>query len=235
MKELATIPTESANIGAMLSKVLDSGVTPASVETLEKMLSLYERVQTKDAEKQFNSSFNALQNELPEIVAQTVIPNRGKYQRFEDVMHVLKPLLFKYGFSVSFAQQADDKRISVTCKVSHIAGHSQSTAFAVRLGGKADSDVQADCKASTTAKRNALLQAFNIVIRQDFLQEEENPANEGGYITAKQASDLADWVEATDSDVRKFLDFAGADAFETIHAGRLNSLHALLRAKENKK
>lgn len=233
--KLATTDQESPNIGAMLSKVLDSGVTSESADTLEKMLSLYERVQAKDAEKQFNTSFSALQNETPEIVASSIIPNRGKYERFEDVMHVLKPLLFKHGFTISFTQEADEKRIRVTCKLAHVGGHAQCNTFGVRLGGKADSEVQSDCKASTTAKRNALLQALNIVVRQDCMQDEDDPHNEpeaAGFITEKEADELRDWLEAVDGDREEFLKYAKADTFFTIQASMLPRLHESLRRKE---
>jgi hypothetical protein len=121
------------------------------------------------------------------------------------------------------------------CRVRHDAGHSTETAFAVRLGGKADSDTQADCKASTTAKRNALLMAFNIVIRQDCLQDEDDPRNEGTEITQEQADELRDWVDAVGRDRRKFLDFAKADSFEKIQTGQLAMLQAELKRAERVK
>ena len=229
------IVTREPSVALMLQSALASGVTTENAAAVEKMLELYERMEATNSRKAYAAAFVAIQNEMPEIVAQSVIPNRGKYERYEDIMHVLKPMLVRNGFAVSFEQHADDKRITVTCHARHVGGHSEATSFAVRIGAKADSDMQSDCKASTTAKRNALLQAFNIIIRQDYLQDEDNPANEGGFITDKQAIELREWVESTGSDKQKFLDFARAESFETIHAGRLESLKGLLRAKEAKK
>lgn len=233
LKEQQLAPAqEPPPVAAMLQTVIDRGVTAENVTALEQLVGLYERLEAKNAEKAFNAAFVALQNELPVIVAQSVIPNRGKYERFEDVMHVVKPLLIKNGFSVSFEQLADDKRIKVTCHLRHVGGHSQSTPFAVRLGGKADSDTQADCKASTTAKRNALLQALNIVIRQDCLQDEDDAHNESSeFITQQEADELRDWVNQTDSDPIAFLEYAGATKFEDIRASRLEDLKKALRKK----
>lgn len=237
-KALATTEPQLAlqqrepSVGLMLQTVIEKGVTSENVTALEQLVGLYERLEAKNAEKAFNSAFVELQNELPVIVAQSVIPNRGKYERFEDVMHVVKPLLIKNGFAVSFEQLADDKRIKVTCHLRHVGGHSQSTPFAVRLGGKADSDTQADCKASTTAKRNALLQALNIVIRQDCLQDEDDAHNEGGYISQQQADELRDWVSNLGADPIAFLEYASATKFEEIHINRLEALHGALRKKE---
>ena len=169
---------EPPSVGAMLQAVIEKGVTSDNVGALEKLVGLYERMEQRNAERLFAASFAALQGELPTIVATSVIPNRGKYERFEDVMRVVQPLLNRHGFSISFDQIADDKRIKSVCTLRHAGGHSASTSFAVRLGGRADSETQADCKASTTAKRNALCHALNIVIRQDCLNEENDASLE---------------------------------------------------------
>lgn len=226
-------PQAQPTVASMLHAVVEKGVTADSVGAVEKLVELYERMQAKDAEKQFAAAFNALQAEIPDIVASTVIPNRGKYERFEDVMRVVNPLLTKHGFSVSFDQQADDHRIKSICTLRHVGGHSITPGFAVRLGGRADSDTQADCKASTTAKRNALCHALNIVIRQDVFTEENDSAMEGTeYVTPEQADELERRVAETNSDRPAFLKFAGAAKFSEIRAARYDELDAHLRRKE---
>lgn len=188
-----------------------------------------------DAERKFNAAFVRLQSRMPTIVASTVIPNRGKYERFEDVMRVIGPLLSEHGFTVSFSQDFKDNRIIVTCTLSHEAGHSRPNAFAVRSGGKSDSETQADCKAATTAKRNALCQALNIVIRQDVLNEEDDATIEGdpnAKVTPEQAEELERRVKETNSSVSAFLKFCGATLFKDIPRSRYDEADAQLRRKE---
>jgi hypothetical protein len=242
-KELTTIPTRELapierpqnQIAMMLQGVIEKGITKDNAEALSKLAELYEKMESKNAEREFNTAFVKLQSELPVIVASSVIPNRGRYERYEDVWRQVSPMLNANGFSVSYSQAADEKRITVTCKLSHISGYSQPTSFSVRLGGRADSETQADCKASTTAKRNALLQALNIVIRQDFYQSDEaDSAMEGSFITASQAADLRALCEETKSDKRKFLEFAGAETFETIMSSRLTDITDTLNRKRAK-
>ncbi len=202
------------------------------MDKMERLLAMAERLQTKDAEKQFNSAFVALQQDIPVIVASSVIPNRGKYERFEDVMRVVGPLLVKHGFSVSFSMDFKENRILETCHLRHIGGHSQSNSFAVRSGGKADSDTQADCKAATTAKRNALLNCLNIVIRQDALQDEEGDVSlEGEPISFDKAQYLRELVRDTNSDEASFLRFAGASKYEEILSGKYETVVAALHKK----
>ncbi len=222
-------------IEQILRAAVDKGVTQENVAVIERLTDLYERLQAKDAEKRFAAAFVALQNELPVIVASTPIPNRGKYERFEDVMRVVGPLLARHGFAVSFTMDFKENRILETCHLKHIDGHSQSNSFAVRAG-KADSDTQADCKAATTAKRNALLNCLNIVIRQDALQNEEGDATlEGDPITWEQAEYLREQVKETRSDEAAFLRFAGATKYEDIPASRYDRLVAALAKKTGAK
>lgn len=228
-------PHPGANIGQMLQAVIEKGVTAENASVMTTLCELYERMEAKGAEREFNAAFVKLQGEIPVIAASSVIQNRGKYERFEDVMRVVFPLLQKNGFSVSFEQGADDKRITVTCNLRHSSGHSTKTPFSVRLGDRADSQVQADCKASTTAKRNALLQALNIVIRQDIFQSDESDPSlegDGSFITAKQAADLRLRCEEIGADIPRFLTFAEGKTFETIPASRYDLVNNELIRKE---
>lgn len=219
----------------MLQTVIQGGVTQENAAAFEKLIELHWKMQERDAEKAFNAAFVALQKDMPVIVASSVIPNRGKYERFEDIMKVLSPLLAKHGFSVSFSNDFKESRIIETCKLAHVEGHSQSNSFAVRVGGKSDSETQADCKAATTAKRNALLNALNIVIRQDCLQDEDSdPRNEGSAITQAQAFELERRVHETNSDVEAFLKLAGASQFGEIMSGKYAMLDMMLKRKEAK-
>lgn len=186
------------------------------------------------AQQQFNSAFVSLQSEMPPITAKSSIPNRGKYEKFEDIMVVIGPLLTKHGFTVSFSQDFKENRILETCTLSHAAGHSRANSFAVR-SGRADSDTQADCKAATTAKRNALCNALNIVIHQDCLSNEDDAGIEGdpnAFVTPDQAFELERRCKETNSSVKDFLAYAKAKTFAEIPANKYGELDALLSRKE---
>jgi hypothetical protein len=141
-------------------------------------------------------------------------------------------LLSKHGFSVSFAMDFKETRILQTCHLRHASGHSQSNTFAVRASGKADSETQADCKAATTAKRNALLNCLNIVIRQDVFQDDERDASiEGDFISEDKVQYLREQVRETGSNEARFLAIAGVSKFEEIRTGSYDVLVRSLAAK----
>ena len=218
-------------VAEMLQRAIRAGVTSDSAKGIETLAALYERMQDRDAAKEFAQAFVRLQSEIPVIVAKSVIPNRGKYERFEDVMEVVGPLLVKHGFSVSFSNGFDGNRIIETCHLSHISGHTRSNSFAVRTRAKADTETQADTMTATTAKRNALLNALNVVIRQDCLTEEHDPRMDGGNITTDQANELCRMVLDSNSDEQKFLKFAGVTRYAEIPQGKFESLKAALQRK----
>ncbi len=230
--QLQTLEAGPEPLLRLIQKVVDGGVTESNVAALDKLLAVYERLDDKRAEREFSSAFVALQNDLPVIVASSIIPNRGRYERFEDVMRVVSPLLVKHGFSVSFSMDFKENRIVETCHLKHVGGHSQSNSFAVRAGGKADSDTQADCKAATTAKRNALLNCLNIVIRQDVMQNEDGDVSlDGSPISQDKIQYLREQVRETGSDEAKFLKLAGVDKYEDITSGTYGVLVRALAAK----
>jgi len=219
----------------LLKAALHGGITEQNIAVVERMAALAERFEERNAAKEFARAFSALQADLPVIVASSVIPNRGKYERFEDVMRQIQPHLTAHGFTVSFSNDFREGRIIETCCLKHIGGHSQSNSFAVRVGAKADSETQADCKAATTAKRNALLNALNVIIRQDCLNAEDDPRLEsGGVVSEETAFELERRVKESNSNVEAFLKFAGAKTFAQISVDAYERCDDMLRKKERK-
>ncbi len=213
------------SIEQVFQAVIEKQISPENIAVMRELLAM-------SAEQKFATAFTQLQSEMPTIVAKTVIPNRGKYQRFEDVMEEIGPLLCKHGFTVSFSMDFKETRVIETCHLTHIGGVTRSNSFAVRVSGRADSETQADCKAATTAKRNALLNALNIVIRQDCLSGDDDALIEGDNVTAEQAEELEHRAKMTNSNIPKFLGFAGAKTFKEIASSKYDVLDSFLQKKE---
>ncbi len=76
------------------------------------------------------------------------------------------------------------------------------------------------------------MNALNIVIRQDIFTEENDPNSEGTNITAEQAAEIRKRVVNVKRDLKKFLEWAGAETFETIQTGRLDEIEAFLAKSE---
>ncbi len=230
--QLATQEPPALSTLSLIGRIADSGITPQTIEVMERMLAMREREEAKESARAFSDSLSAFQGDMPELVAQTEIPKRGKYERFEDIMHVARPLLVKHGFSVSFRQEVTGDRITAVCKLSHRAGHSVENSFSVRVANKADTPTQSDCMASTTSKRNALIQALNIVIRQDCIDDEGDARNIGAFITAEKASELRQRCETAGMKIETVLAMCQAESFEKIGEAALPLLENMIRVRE---
>ncbi len=234
-KELAT-RQEEPSVALMLQSIVEKGVTAENVAVMGQLIALKERMDAKQAEKEFASAFVKLQSGMPKIEPTRGIPDKfGKvkfqYAPFEEIMRKVRPLLTDHGFTVTFDSDFVDGRVTVICKLQHIGGHKTETRHAARVGhGPVNSsEAQADGAAQTYAKRYALTSALGIVIEHD--TDAETAKNEGDFITAKEAAELRERCEELGANKPMLLAIAGAESFEEIYSCHLDILHRQLDAK----
>lgn len=202
-------PVPQLSVAEVFSAIQDKNISPENIMVMKELLAI-------DARQKFDDAFAKLQADLPVIVAKTAIKNRGKYEKYEDIMAVVQPVLTKYQFSVAFENDFKENKIGETCILSH-AGHERRTTYWTRASGNSDSDTQADSKAATTARRNALIRALNLVIRQDALLDEENdPRNAGSVITAEQADEVERRVKLLNLNPQDWLELGGCKSFKEM-------------------
>lgn len=241
-QELATRPDVS--VAHMLQTVIEKGITPDNVQSLEKLVGLYERMQDREAERQFNEAFVKLQNEMPRIDATKPVPNRDgsiryTYAPFENLMEKVQPFLTANGFSVSFTTRFAEGRLIAVCMLRHTGGHSQQNEFGVRVGQGPPhaSETQSDGAAKTYAKRGALSDCLNIVIEHD-----DDARILGKPLGKALAEDLHTRVKRLGDriDEQAFLKFAGAachnpavvEDYMNIPEDRFDTLDQMLTKKE---
>src|ERR1051325_5586114 len=80
----------------ILQAVVDKGITPDNVNALKDIVALVREERAFQAEREFATAFNALQSEMPRIVAKTAVPNndgtvRYKFAAYEDIMEQVRP------------------------------------------------------------------------------------------------------------------------------------------------
>src|SRR6185312_15495378 len=81
--------TAEPSVAMMLQKVIEGGITKENVSALESLVGLYDRMQAKNAEREFNQAFAKLQSELRSVNATRTVPNkdgspRYRFAPFED-------------------------------------------------------------------------------------------------------------------------------------------------------
>lgn len=229
-------------IAAMLAAIIKSNMTPGTAEVAQTITDLYIKMEDRAAKKAFERDMKSLFAELPEVGTNREIPGedkrtgkavvRSRFADYKQVMRALRPLLVKYGFTISYSSKyesdANGNRITACCNVTHGEGHTKVNEFTVRTSSPPGSSItQSDGGSQTFAKRYALYDAFNIVVNAD------NDARlEGTSISAEQAADLEQRLAATGSNPAAFLKVAGAESFAAIRVAYLPVLLELLTQKE---
>jgi len=187
-----------------------------NVDTLEKMMDLQERMMAKDAQMSFNSAMSRLQKVLP-IISKTAKTNNAKYAKHEDIEAQIKPLYTAEGFSVDYTSHTKENgRIVFYGMLSHEDGHTKTAEFETSPDTSGSKNAtQAIASAMTYAQRYLLKMLFNLV----FLNEDDDGyAANHNYITQDQANEIITMIEATQTNVPKFLEVMNADQVTKIKA-----------------
>jgi len=210
---------------AMLNRAMETG---ASMEVLEKFMSLHERWEAGNARKAFDTAISEAKAEIPPIVKNAKGHNDKRYANFAAIAGVVDPILSKHGLSYRFRTAQTDK-ISVTCVLSHRDGHSEETT----LAGPADNSgsknaIQAIGSTLTYLQRYSLIQALGLAATED---DDGRAAGAGGAITDEQVERLQREIMDTDSDLPKFLAHMKVEALTDIPAARFDAAMQALSRK----
>lgn len=182
----------------MIEGAMDKGITAESAAVVEKLVAVFRDVEKDNAAKAAASAMADLQAELPNVQAKQVIKTgdktiRSRYASYEDLMNEIHDVMAKHGFSVKYDAEHHGDKMTAICKITHRSGHTDETRYTTRIPAAAGGNnaSQADTGAMTTAKRNALCNALNIVVG-----DERDARAEGETITPQEADELAGRVQA---------------------------------------
>ncbi len=235
-RESQLAPVEQPSVATMLQTALSQGISKDNADALGKMMELYERMEDRRAEQAFAQAFVRMQTAMPQIQATKPVPNkdgtvRYKFAPYDEIWRKVRPHLEANGFSVRFSQKVEAPRITMTCTLMHVDGHSASNEFSVRIGQgpPGASETQADGSAATYAQRGALCDALGISITND-----DDGNTLGAPIAWQQAEELRNRVKACGANEEQFLKFAGVFDYELIPEAAYERLDAVLRKKEAK-
>jgi len=196
----------------MLNRAVQSG---ASLDMVEKLMSLQERWETGQARKAFDRAIAAAKAKITPIQRNAKGHNDKRYADFAAIAKVVDPILSEHGLSYRF-RTAQSDRISVTCILSHEDGHSEETT----LTGPADTSgsknaIQAIGSTLTYLQRYSLVQMLGLAAAAD---DDGKAGGTGETVTQKQADDLSDLIEANGKNRAQFLKWAKVERFEDIAA-----------------
>lgn len=164
------------------------------IDKMERLMAMHERMINRQSEVAFNAALAAMQTELPELPEHGAIKNKtggvqSKYVLWEDLNQIIKPILSKHGFALTFRTGNEGPNIVVTGILSHTAGHSVQSTMHVPLdvsGSK--NNVQGLGSSTSYGKRYVASALLNLTSRG-----EDNDGRGGGGMSEET---IADWKAA---------------------------------------
>ncbi len=148
----------------------------ADPKTLEKLMDLQERWEANRARKAFVKAMTAFKQEAPAVLKKndtvdfTTAKGRTNYNyaNLGSIVQEITAVLGKHDLSASWETKQDGSNVTVTCHITHAAGHRES----VTLTGPADDSgnknrIQAVGSTVTYLQRYTLLAALGLATGDD--------------------------------------------------------------------
>lgn len=186
--EQALAPRTSEAVSMFERLATDPSV---DVDKLQKLIEMNERLMANQARAEFYAAFAAMQGEIPEITEKGEIRVEGalrsKFARNEDIQKIVKPILQRHGFALSFRNEwTDGKYLKVIGILSHRSGHSERDEF-VALADTTGSKnaIQALGSTRSYGQRYTTIALLNIATREDddghSSEDHKKPEAPAGY------------------------------------------------------
>ena len=229
-RELALAPDTDSLMGALITAASD-----ADPDKMERLLSMYARIEDRKAKKEFDIALAEVQNALPEIGKRgTANDKEGdklySYAKWEDINRIIKPILAQHGFSLSFRVADHERGLAVTGVLSR-AGHSEETTMALPLdsASKAMSNSQARGSAASYGKRYTAGALLNLILADE---HDNDGADMPELVGPEQMTILDDLLKETGADRKKFFAYAKVTGMAEIHMKNFEPLKKILEAKK---
>lgn len=167
-------------------QALQAGMT---IEQMQGLMGLQKDWETNEARKAYVSDMAAFKLNPPEILKTKLVSFAGteyKHATLGDVTKAVVDALARHGFSHSWETKQNAGLISVTCKITHRLGHSESTGMEAAPDNSGKKNlIQQVASSITYMQRYTLLAACGLATMDE-------PDDDGGQ-AYESAFDAADW------------------------------------------
>jgi len=239
-KDKAVVELQQPNGDEIMAVIARAAADPnTSVDKMERLLAMYERIESKKAEAAFSAAMVKAQQEMRPISADATNPQtRSKYASYAKLDSHLRPIYTEHGFSLSFDTGDTDKpdHIRVLCVVSHAAGFNRTFHADMPADGKGakGGDVMTKTHAAGAAMsygmRYLLKMIFNVAIGEDDT-DGNMPAER---INDEQKAKIQSLIKEVGANTGAFLKYFKVGEIDEIRADRYDIAIKMLEAKRRK-
>jgi hypothetical protein len=229
----AVIPMPEATPMQMLAIAVQQG---ADLSKIEKLMELQQRWDGERARKSFVAAMSAFKSEPMSILKskQVNIPGGAKFAHatLADVVDGVVAGLSKHGLSHKWELHQEGDRVTVTCIITHEAGHSERTA----LSGLPDDSgkkngIQQIASTVTYLQRYTLMAATGLAAK-DMDDDGRGGKSTKPKLSEEQIANIEALLTEVGSNKVNFLKWARVEAIEDILASNYS---ACIQALEQKR
>jgi len=233
-KEYMPVTTEKNTPADLLAIAVNQN---ADLEKLSKLMDLQERWGKNEARKKYIKAMAAFKANPPKIVKDMHVKyktSKGETEyKHADLAKVATSIgmaLSEHGLSAAWKTDQDKSQISVTCTITHVDGHSESTtlsAGADTSGGK--NNIQAIGSTITYLQRYTLLTMTGLAaMGEDDDGQNSEPVE---IISDDMQLTLATIASDAHVDEKKFCQYFGITSFDKLPLNRYGEAVAMIQKK----
>lgn len=203
----------------------------ADLGSVKEMLAMSKELAADQARRAFDEAVALAKAEIPVVSKNATGHNDKRYADFSAYARAVDPIIAKHGLSYRFRSSQGDNKITVTCVLSHKAGHAEENS----LSGPADASgsknaIQAIGSTLTYLQRYTLIQALGLAASNDDDGRAVTTAGNGGPINDEQLTNLRKLIDTSGADTQLFCEKWAIEALPDLPAAKFREAFGSLKA-----
>lgn len=229
---------DAASLMAVISRAASDPRT--DVDKLERLMSMYERIQANQAREAFAAALAAVKREIPQVRRDKYnSQTQSRYASLEQLDRQVSPIASKHGFTFSYSQGTAEQpnHYRIICTMMHEAGHEQQSWIEVPIdsagikGTVNKTPTHAFGSTMSYGRRYAKLMALDLATSDD---DDGNRAGSGATVSEEQLATIRELIDETGADTERFCQFFKIDALPDLPAAKFDDAIKALKAKRAK-
>lgn len=217
----------------IISQAVQRGAGEKELAIIERMFEFDLKVKAQQAKEAYNKAVAAFKADPPEIIKDKSNiqfakgQNKAGYTSLGNLLKTVSPALGEHGLSPSFDLNQEDKLITVSCKLSHSLGHSESVTLSAppdTSGGNSKNPIQ-QIKSTITYLRAITFEAVTGLAATDAnLDDDGNLSGEPvEYVSDQQYADIASLLQEIGRDEKAYCTYKKISSIDKMPANLYKS------------
>lgn len=232
MNEVVRLDAPTNDLSPMIAMIERVAMDPgASIEKLERMMDMRDRLQAETARAAFNAAFASASKDFPSIPLNGKGDKSKPYALLKDILNGTRPVLTRNGLALSFGVESHPDRVIVTAELMHVLGHSKTTSMELPKDQSGSKNAVQAVGSSQTYGQRYTAQAILGLSLGDDTDDDGVAAGKSKTITADEFFQIKGLIEEAQADEAKFCEYLKVKALEDIPQAMFANAVSALRKK----